>query len=409
MQDSDRYRNRVLGYLRSASTGTAGEYRSTLGGPETLYASAFAVMIHHYLNSLQDFSADEINAWGDYLLQFQDPETGLFRGPEITEGRLLSQAHDPEHLSLHSTCHILPALSLLGRKPRYPLRYMDDFLDRIFLRKWLEERDWTSAWLEGNNLLFIGQLLTYIHNELGDQRAKEPLDEFFDGLDQKVDPKTGLWGTDGNCRLDSAIFGAYHQLILYYYWNRPVASREKLIDSVLSIQHPDGGFFAHWGGGACHDVDSVDILVNMYKTTAYRKPAVETALRKAANAVKGRMTSEGGFVGARDQDFCHMGMEYTVAPAGKADMFSTWFAVHTLFLISELIDLPCTRGINYQFNDTASMGWHEKTRHDPQPFIWWDFPSVAFSSMLRESYFSFKKATFLFAPASKLVKLVKKK
>jgi len=398
-----------MSFLEATSTGTPGEFRSAIGGHVTLYASAFAVMIYHYFGRLDQFDADHLGRWSEYLLEFQDPQSGLFIGPEIKEGPLLSAAHDPEHLALHSTCHVLPALNLLGQKPRYPLQYMDKFLDREQVRLWLDDRDWGSAWLEGNNLLFVGQLLTYIHEILGDDRASEPLAEFFKCLDEKVDVRTGLWGTDGHCNLETAIFGAYHQLILYYYWQHPVTSPEKLIDGVLSIQHKDGGFFQYWGGGSCQDVDSVDILVNMYKITDYRKSEIETALRKVSKAVLGRMTHEGGFVGMRMREFCHMGMAYTSAPENTANMFSTWFAVHTLFLVSELIDLPCTREIDYQYNDTASMGWHRKTRTGLKPMFAGDFGVVAFSSLLRETYFLLKKADFLYSLISRIYGIIKRR
>ncbi|KAB0666490.1 hypothetical protein F6V25_03460 [Oryzomonas japonica] len=374
-------------YLQCTHIEGAGRYKSSIDGKETLYASCFALMIMHFIGKLSEVPEKEKAEWAEYILSHQDPDTGYFVGPEISLGKLLSEAHSRGHLSMHLTAHVLPALKILGIKPEYSLKFAEKYLDIEYLDGWLCGIDWTSPWLEGNNLLFVGQFLIYLFEEYNIAEAKPAVDYLLNWLDTKIDSTTGLWGTEGCADIAPAIYGAYHQLILYYYLNHNIKYREKLIDSVLSIQHIDGGFSDYFGGGSCEDVDCVDILVNMYKITKYKHNKIETALRKSACNLIRKLTSEGGFYYKRNTEFYHMGMEYTYAPPQRANMFSTWFTVHTLFLISEVIDLPCTRSIDYNFNQACSMGWHIKSGSNKARFYWNDLPRVIASAILYKLYF----------------------
>jgi hypothetical protein len=332
-------------------------------GQVTLYSSVFAVMTLHYTGALNRFDEREKQKWADYINSFQDPDTGVFRAPEIFQGQIKGGGHNEEHLALHLAAHILPALDLLGSAPEHELGFARKFLDIGTLKTWLSERDWSEAWLEGNNLLFVGQLLVYMH-EAGVKEAEPALEFFMQWLDDQVDPETGLWGTNGFCNKYAAIYGGYHQLLLYYYLRRPLISPEKLIDTALSIQHVDGGYSRWNGGGTCQDVDAVDILVNLYKRTDYRRRDIRRSLRRNHASVMRRRTFEGGFCDRLGHDFNHMGMEMTRTPTDRANMFSTWFGIHTIALMAEIFkqDQPDCESYDglIRFNRSCSMGWHRK-------------------------------------------------
>jgi hypothetical protein len=152
--------------------------------------------------------------------------------------------------------------------------------------------------------------------------------------------------------------GGYHQLLLYYHENEDIHHKERLIDTVLSLQHPDGGFQPRGGGGACEDVDAVDILVNMYKRTLYRRTDTRIALRKAMRSILSCRVDDGGFVYRVGEPFVHMGIRKTRSPKDRSNMFATWFRVHTLALIGEILtDHPVSR-VGWKFNGRCSMGWH---------------------------------------------------
>ncbi len=341
-------------------------FASTPGGQETLYASAFACMIYQYTGRLKKLAVAQKQAWAAYFNSWQDPKTGYFMGPELIPAEMQSRKHSWEHVSRHLAAHVLPALALLGAKPAYPLTFARPFTDLAYLQSWLEARDWRDAWLEGNNLIFVGQFLIHLRDVEGVAAARPALDLYFDWLDNEVDPNTGLWGSNGFCSPEAALYGGYHQLIVYYYENRSVNYPERLVDVALSLQHADGGFHPRGGGGACEDTDAIDILVNMYKLIDYRRPQIRAALRRGARHILKRQMPDGGFVYRLDTPFIHMGIRRTASPANQSNLFPTWFRLHTLALMSEILtDEPFAQG-EWGFNNSCSMGWHrpwDKSQH----------------------------------------------
>jgi hypothetical protein len=360
-------------FIQDCRVGSAGfRFASSPNGPETLYASAFACMLYHYLGKLETISTSEKQAWAGYLNRWQNPETGYFIGPELVPEEMRSRKHSYEHIAQHLTAHVLPALSLLGAKPAYPLKDARAFLDQGHLEAWLNARNWQDAWLEGNNLLFIGQFLIHLRDVEGVSAAQSSLNQYLEWLDKEVDPSTGLWGTNGYCSIAAGLYGGYHQLLVYYYEGHPVPYPERLVDVALSLQHPDGGFNPGGGGGACEDVDAIDILVNMYKRVDYRRIEIRIALRRALQHILQRQMPDGGFVYHLDKPFIHMGVGRTASPANRSNLFPTWFRVHTLALISEILTDEPVAGFDWRFNDTCSMGWHPGWDPNTHAINWWD-------------------------------------
>jgi len=347
-------------FLDALRCARSGAYASSVGGKPTLYGSAYALLTRYYLG--HEHVPDE--RVRDFILETQDPESGFFVGPELREWTPKSGAvHDREHLLLHLTCAVLPVCQQFGWALPGPLLFARRFLDRPWLRNWLDGRDLRSAWLEGNNILFAGQLLVYLRDVEREPAAQAALDDWFAWLDGRVDPNTGLWGIAEGASVADAVYGGYHQLLVYYHEHHPVKHPERLVDAVLPLQHPDGGFAPGGGGGACEDVDAVDILVNLYKLADYRRAEIRWALRRCKRFILSIQQRDGGFpYGAtrRHREFSHMGIPATRTLRGTSAMFSTWFRVHTLALISEVLtDDEDLQPATLHFSAALSMGWHK--------------------------------------------------
>lgn len=351
-------------------------------GEVTLYSSCFAAMTLHYLGALQNLDEDLRRQWSDYILKLQDPETGLFIGPEIVPSELTSPTHNNEHVSMHLAAHVLPTLHVLRATPRYPLQFAHRFLDLHYLEEWLNKIDWTQAWLKGNDLLFVGEFLVHLRDVEKNQEALPALDLYFDWLDNQADPATGLWGTNGYCDAYAAVYGGYHQLLVYHFCNRQVLYSNRIIDTVLRLQHYDGSFTKHGGGGACEDIDAIDILVNLYKRTGYRSRAVRRALLKGLNSVLSQQMPDGGFVYRRGASFIHMGVRRSYAPANVSNLFATWFRVHTIALCCQILhDHPLAQ-LEWNFNDSCSMGWHAPASlPDSLPDYWLDLIPITWNQI----------------------------
>ncbi|MEM9481572.1 MAG: hypothetical protein AAGA58_18130 [Verrucomicrobiota bacterium] len=347
------FEENVLAYVESLRV--AGGYAYMAGGGFSVYGTAYASLIRHYFGETID-----VEDGAKAVLDRQDPETGYFFESCFDDwSPPVGAMHDREHLLLHTTCAVLPFLQEIGVKPRHPLKFAEQFRGSA-LGKWLKERDMTNPWLEGNNLLFAGQVLLYLHEIEGDEGAREDLEFLFSWLDDEVDPATGLWGTNHGAGPDHAIYGGYHQLLLYYYKERKLHKPKAVIDICLSLQTLDGGYAQAGDAGACEDVDTVDVLVNYSKRFDLRRPEVVWSLRRCLTHILELQNKDGGFPYNRNRPFTHNGMKGTEADPGQSTVFATWFRVHTLALMAEL--LPEAAELfpqGHGFSSACSMGWHD--------------------------------------------------
>lgn len=379
--------DQISQFVSSLQTDRVGEFRTYREGQVTLYASCFAAMTLHYLGELPRLSQEIREQWANYILQWQDPADGYFLGPELVKENITSPEHNWEVVRMHLIAHVLPALDLLGVQPSYSLSFAHRFLDIEYLQEWLEARDWRKAWLEGNNLLFVGQLLVHLRDIEHQPNAQQCIDLYFKWLDEQIDPLTGLWGTHKHLSSRAeAMYGTYHQLLVYFHENHPIPFPEQLMDSTLSVQELGGGFSPSGGGGACEDVDAIDILVNLYQRYDHERPKTRRALRRARVSVLKRLAPEGGFVYRWRAPFIHMSIPRTRVPANTAHLFATWFGVHTLALLAEVLTDEAALVHDWQFNRVLSMGWHQPWDRDQHllseadwraeleiPYGWHDF------------------------------------
>jgi hypothetical protein len=348
---------RAAEFLRGIHDLESGGSSSVSAGPVTLYGTCYAELARAYL-SPADTPSDRTR---EFILNCQNPKTGLMVGPELRgycppEGA----AHDREHLALHLTCTALGTCQHFNISVPHPVYDAHRFCDQTYLSAWLDRRDLRNAWLEGNNLLFVGQLLVYLRDIEHRQDAQPALDAWFRWLDSKIDGATNLWGTNGFCDAKAAVYGGYHQLLVYYHEDRPLVNLPGLVDTVLGLQHHDGGFDPDGNAGACEDVDSVDILVNTYKRGEYRHAEVRNAIRRCAAHILRTQNDDGGFPYRLNITQGHMGVPGTAAPPNASTTFATWFRIHTLALCAEVVpEYPPLGRVLPGFSRTLSMGWHE--------------------------------------------------
>lgn len=332
-----------------------GCYSSVPNGPGTLYGTVYALLALHYLGYNRHLAEQTSNFISNCQI-----ESGEYIGPELYNFEpSRSTKHDREHLVHHLTCAVIPVCLQFKIPIRYKLQFARRFCNKEYLIHWLDARDLTQAWLEGNNILFVGQLLVYLRDVERYKEANAALQCWFEWLDTHIDPATSLWGTDGYCSAMEAVYGGYHQLLVYYHENHRVPNPQGLVDTVLSLQHYDGSFHPGGNGGACEDVDCVDILVNMYKQYDYRRRDIRIALRRCMHHILYLQNPDGGFPYNRDQWQSHMNVPGTPAPPNVSTTFATWFRIHTLALIAQVLPMePSFRGIDLKFNNSLSMGWH---------------------------------------------------
>ncbi len=349
----------ITGVLRSDECG----FTSVPGGIRTLYGTCYSALTLYYL----DDKHIPDPATSEFIQNCQRP-TGEYIGPELDSFiPPPGTKHDREHLILHSTCQALATSLHFGIPVQHKLSFVYPFCEPSYLEKWLDNRDFSDAWFEGNNLLSIGQLLVYLRDFEKYPPAASAVELWFNWLDSHVDPSSGLWLEKGKTSLANAIYGGYHQLLVYYHENHKITNPGALVDAALSLQHIDGSFSPSGNGGACEDVDCVDILVNIYKRYPYRRGDIRYALKRCLRHILSIQNPNGGFPYRRDRNQSHMGIPGTSAGPNVSTAFATWFRIHTLALIAQVLpDEKVFAGSPLGFTNNLSMGWHASW--DPAAF-----------------------------------------
>jgi hypothetical protein len=383
-------RTRVLGWLDTMRAGDGpGEYRLNAGVAPTVFASCFAVYLRHLFDDRPP--TGERQAWLDRILAYQDPVTGLFVDPGNRE-RSPDTTHDAQHLDWQLTTFCLSAVNALGGVPRYPLAFVDAWTpDRT--RAYLSSLDWTNPWNSGNKAMFLGIVLS-CHATAGSAGAVSALEAWFDWHDVHRNA-AGFWGLGTSAQFIDGMGGAYHQFLIYRFWQRPIGPLERIVDRVLFLQQPDG-LYSPWPSGAtCYELDAVDILVHAYRTADYRRPDIAAALRRLQPGVLSMQNADGGFCWGRRTPLTPLGwlrmgaafaghrspfyLYYSLRAAAaiqvrrnprlrtgwaesarlwnESSVFDSWFRCLTLAEIATVLPESPYAGARWQFLDVPGLGW----------------------------------------------------
>ncbi len=354
--DTGELRAATLAFVESMrlADGPFGRYRYAAGCDEpTLYSSAYAAMTRDLYDDVGTLLAADRDAWIRYFQSHQD-EDGLFRDPVIfDEGQYKG---DPEWCGRrHLSCHVVTALTSLGAVAVKPMRFLEPFLAPRGLVRWLESRQWRDhPDFVGNEVLNVGTLLQYARDFQKERRAAAAVEELLRWMAaHHVNAASGLWGGLDIAKpgqLSTAVQGAYHLWLLYFYDGKPIPHAKRAVDSCLATQNACGGFGqgVHTGSdresSACEDIDSIDPLARLlFREHPYRRNDIRAALARGAEVVLAAQAADGGFQFVRGRAF-EYGHPQLAARATEGAMFPTWFRTLTLaYLGKALPDSPLGR------------------------------------------------------------------
>jgi len=385
-----------LRWISSMANG-GGEYKGhRMAGSSpscTLLASCFAVLAQELFDDLVTLSHSQQREWAQSIAQHQSAESGLFLDPLLKPNEVPKDGHNWQYVTWQFTFFALAALDALGGQPLYPLTFLKSFLESNDIAYWLVARDWANPWLEGNNIMFLASFLIQEWERTGNSQYEVAAHTIFDWLDEHQNPETGYWDLNQGASLLNAMAGAFHLYFLYLYLGRPVNFPKRIIDSTLSLQYPDGLFDPRGGGGACLDLDAVDILVKFSLLTDYRAEEVKAALTRAFEAILRNQNPDGGFCEAKRPPLWHKSCKRRVAElvgldrllhrpwqgrpveymsysswgkiryrVDESDLWSTWVRPLALALISSRYPGEFIDDINWRFRRTPTLGWHDVER-----------------------------------------------
>ena len=355
----------------------------------TLLASCSAVLARELLDDLATLSPFQQQEWAQFIAEHQSSETGLFLDPLLQQGDLPESGHNWQYVTWQFTFFGLAALDALGAQPPYPLTFLKTFLDSNDVEYWLATRDWTNPWLESNNIMFLVSFVIQEWERTGNSIYEGAAHAIFDWLDDHQNPETGYWDLGQGASLLNAMAGAFHFYFLYFYLGRPVNYAERIIDSTLALQQPDGLLDPRGGGGACQDLDAIDILVKFSLLTDYRAEDIKATLIRAFEAILRNQNPDGGFCEAKrppwrkslkrrvaelvaldrllNRPWQGRPIEYLSYSSwdkmryrvDESDLWSTWFRPLALALISIRYPGEFIDDINWQFRRTPALGCHD--------------------------------------------------
>ena len=384
----------IENYIFSLKNPNGGFYLQKNFNQTTLMSSAFSIITLELVDSLNKI---EISKEQNYFLKYQDEKTGFFVDPNLNLDYKKIEDIESNYIHYQTTAFSLSALDALGMKTKYNFTFLNAFRGKEKILKFFKKIDWRNPWHESNKIMFLLQFFSYEYIVMKKEDSLDHIHTILDCLDSAQDSKTGLWGTQFKASSFASMAAAYHFLIFYKYFNRKINSSEKISSSVFQLQMRDGLFHPFGGGGACEDLDAIDVI---YKTNSGVNTESEESLKRAYRALLQNFDKNGGFCWAKRPTFPFLvGLKYfnpslelfnigmikwiiknnyigSLIPFFKekkiyeysnwnlmkyhinlSDSWSTWFRLLSIATIERLLPNLKKHDIDYKFRRLPSIGW----------------------------------------------------
>ena len=384
----------IENFIFSLKNTNGGFYLQKNFNQTTLMSSAFSIITLELINSLGKL---ETSKEQNYFLKYQDEKTGFFVDPNLNLEYNKIEDIEFNYIHYQTTAFSLSALDALKMKPKYNFTFMNSFRGKEKISKFFEKINWRNPWHESNKIMFLLQFFSYEYIVMKKKDSLVDIHTIIDCLDSAQDSKTGLWGTQFKASSFASMAAAYHFLIFYKYFNRKINFSEKISSSVFQLQMRDGLFHPFGGGGACEDLDAIDVI---YKISSDVSTESEESLKRAYRALLQNYDKNGGFCWAKRPTFPFLvGLKYfnpslelfnlgmikwiiknnyigSLIPFFKekkiyeysnwdlmkyninlSDSWSTWFRLLSIATIERLLPHLKKHDIDYKFRRLPSIGW----------------------------------------------------
>jgi hypothetical protein len=229
----------------------------------SLYASCDVAILRTVMGEdlQKSLTADQRREWINHINSFARPD-GTY-GPARKN-----------HSAQHANGMVVGALGALGGRQKYVVRLYDDFDTVDEVGPWLEKIDWRKQW-SGSHLFWGGMHCFSLSRRCTDAwRAA-----VFDWLDAAIDPDSGWWRKGvPHAGAAEPLGGGAHIWPIYEHHGRWFPYPERVIDSILAMQHPDGKWLSF---GNYLDLDALYGLKYMSSLAPqYRRADIREATRR---------------------------------------------------------------------------------------------------------------------------------
>jgi hypothetical protein len=339
------FANRLRGFLQQMRSGSEPfiyRYSETSTKP-TLYASSYACMTLSLIGELAKLERKDRDQWVRYFDSFQREEDGLFYD-SVVENEIYADTDwwGARHLALH----MISAYTGLNARPKFPFKFLNAYYDQRFMRKWLDQYDWSSVSVgdedPDNKIMNIGCLLQYQRDAWGDQEAGTAVERLKSTLRERINSHTGMWGgfsPEDKHQHSRMVQFAYHLLPIFFYDNDFAFDVETIVEIVLLTQNKYGGYGVSLNSSACEDIDSIDLLIRFHPFCSKDlQLKINRSLERGFNWVLLNQVEDGGFVFRLYEPFVYGHIE-TASQSNKGAMLPTWFRTLCLAYLSNHFDV----------------------------------------------------------------------
>ena len=386
-------KQQIIDYIISLKAPKRGFYLQSGFDQKTLMSSAFSIINLELINGMETINK-EIES--NYFLSSQDQKTGLFIDSSWKGNISNIKDLEKNYIPYQTTAFSISALDALGYQPKYGFHFLDYFRNKTNLKDWFFGLNWKNPWNESNKVMFLLQFFSHEDIRFNNLESKSLVLLLLDLLDASIDHQTGYWGTDKGASNFNGMAGAFHFYNHYKYYVRHIPYEQPALINTIKIQEKDGLFHPLGGGGACEDLDAIDIIC---KLNINDRQKMEV-LKKAYYSILDLHRDDGGFPWAIRPVFPFLyGLQYlnplnnqfhfgmfkwilkrniigSLIPSLKenrlyqysgwdqmkynideSDGWSTWFRLLSLATIEQLIPSIKNHDIDFNFRSLPALGW----------------------------------------------------
>ncbi|MCP3428497.1 hypothetical protein [Opacimonas viscosa] len=261
------------------------------GQPGSFYGTCFAVLTAE----LMDFELQKSEHIKQALLTRLDNESGCFNNEEFDDEDFPnSRQHNQQYLYLQTAYFGRSALYALGCENLPPVNFAYELCKKGIVYEWLNELDWNNPWLVSNLDMFLGIfLLEWQVHKPECPFITNGLDDYFRWHDEQQSTSDGFWGS--NTDPLERMAGGYHIFVIYDAINRKIPYLKQAAEVTKKLAWDDKLFVYGGGGGACEDMDAIDILVRAYLIDTNKSEIHKQELKNIAERIGFAINKDGGY------------------------------------------------------------------------------------------------------------------
>tara|TARA_X000000368_G_scaffold418149_1_gene416780 strand:- start:3493 stop:4692 length:1200 start_codon:yes stop_codon:yes gene_type:complete len=251
-----------------------------------------------------------------------------------------------EYLKLHCYNYSVGAALLIDKDYDFNSSYMDEFLGKKFLERWLDQRSLQRPWEESNNIVNVASYLA-LCSEKGNKDAEKRLKYMLDWHNKNQNPKTGGFEIFSPTRKNflQSMAGSVHNFHIHHYLNKPIKYEKIIANNLIPFLY-EGPLTA------CLSIDFVELACTTIHHVENKYELGQALLFHLDNLLNYQNDDGGWFENEVPRPTTANGMKENIA---SSNSYATWFRMCSIAMI--MITLFDEKKFTWNFRNTLGMGY----------------------------------------------------